>query len=292
MATKTRIGQCALCRQNGKELQLSHIVPHLVGRYLMKTSPGAIRRTDMPNKTVQDIEKHYLLCHDCEELFSANETWFANNIFLPYEENKKIAFEYDEKLTKFIVSLSWRSLYMDLMEYVQNPDFPQEMLSIFLDAEQIMRDFLLGKRDNIGTIENHIFFLDRVKQNEDTRKIPSISTILHRTISSYGIYNGGSAFTLSKMMGILVVTFYSMDEREQWTNTKIEVNGGTIAAENQCMRSVIGQEIYRWSKQAEDMCNAMSEAQKQKITDKSKKLGESIKEYPIFQDWTDDYYNK
>ena len=34
---KTAHGQCALCRQN-KELQLSHIVPHFVGRRMIKTA--------------------------------------------------------------------------------------------------------------------------------------------------------------------------------------------------------------------------------------------------------------
>ena len=85
---KTQMGQCALCRAN-KELQLSHIIPHFVGRKLIKTSPGNIRITNEPNKVVQDIEKHFLLCHDCEELFSAKERWFANTIFNPYQEHKK-----------------------------------------------------------------------------------------------------------------------------------------------------------------------------------------------------------
>lgn len=69
---KTITGQCALCRIN-KELQLSHIVPSFVGRKMKNTSPGNIRFTNEPNKITQDIEKHYLLCHECEELFSAKE---------------------------------------------------------------------------------------------------------------------------------------------------------------------------------------------------------------------------
>lgn len=58
---KTINGQCALCRQN-KELQLSHIVPHFVGRKMIKTAPENIRITNEPNKVAQDIEKHYMLC--------------------------------------------------------------------------------------------------------------------------------------------------------------------------------------------------------------------------------------
>ena len=96
------MGQCALCRAN-KELQLSHIIPHFVGRKLIKTSPGNIRITKEPNKVAQDIEKHLLLCHDCEELFSAKERWFANTIFNPYQEHKKAVFDYDKNLAYFII---------------------------------------------------------------------------------------------------------------------------------------------------------------------------------------------
>ncbi|WP_196602305.1 hypothetical protein, partial [Pectinatus frisingensis] len=125
----TQRGKCALCRQN-KELQLSHIVPHFVGRKLKKTALGNIRVTNEPNKVVQDIEKHFMLCHDCEEAFSVRESWFANQIFNPYQDKTKIEFDYDENLTRFIVSLSWRSLYLDLDEFSADPDFNQDILMI------------------------------------------------------------------------------------------------------------------------------------------------------------------
>lgn len=113
---KTITGQSALYRIN-KELQLSHIVPSFVGRKMKNISPGNIRYTNELNKITQDIEKHYLLCHECEEFFSAKERWFANNIFNLWQDAEKSRFEYDENLTYFIVSLSWRSLYLDLEEY-------------------------------------------------------------------------------------------------------------------------------------------------------------------------------
>ena len=159
---KTKKGQCALCRKN-KELQLSHIVPHFVGRKMIKTAPGNIRMTNEPNIVAQDIEKHYMLCHDCEELFSARERWFASNIFNPWQDHKQEQFSYDENLTYFIISLSWRSLYLDLEEFSCDSTFNREVLMIMLRAENIMRDYLLGKRQDISDIQNHIFFFDRIE---------------------------------------------------------------------------------------------------------------------------------
>ena len=284
---KTQMGQCALCRAN-KELQLSHIIPHFVGRKLIKTSPDNIRITNEPNKVVQDIEKHFLLCHDCEELFSAKERWFANTIFNPYQEHKKTVFNYDKNLTYFIISLSWKSLYRDLEEFSCDKEFSKEILMILFRAEQTMRDYLLGKRKDIDTIENHILFFDRIKYAQDLDASQHPSIVMHRSTSSYTVYNGKTSFTISNLMGILIVTFFSMDTNECWSNTKIEIETGTIEAKNQKIVSVVGQEIQHWMNQTKEAQKNISETQQKKILEKIQALGDDIKNYPIFQDWMDD----
>lgn len=284
---KTQIGQCALCRQN-KKLKLSHIVPNFVGRRLKNTSPGSIRVTNEPNKVAQDIEKHFMLCHDCEELFSARERWFANIFFNPYQDINETIYDYNENLTYFIVSLSWRSLYLDLTEYVMDTDFDQDILMTLFRAEEIMHDYLMGKRADIGFIENHIFFLDRIQSisNMDASKNPSLA--MHRSISSYTAYNGATSFTISNLMGILIVTFYSMHSKEKWINTKINLGIGRIEARNQNITSVVGKEIQHWMNQSEEAKNNLSPIQKKKIEEKFKNIGEDIKKYPIYQDFEDD----
>ncbi len=284
---KTINGQCALCRQN-KELQLSHIVPHFVGRKMIKTAPGNIRITNEPNKVAQDIEKHYMLCHDCEELFSAKERWFASNIFNPWQDHKQQIFVYDENLTYFIISLSWRSLYLDLEEYSCDPTFNKEILMIMLRAESIMRDYLLGKRQDVSDIQNHMFFFDRIESasNYDFGKNPSVA--MHRSITSYSAYNGKTSFTISNLLGIMIVTFYSMAEQEEWANTQVLNGSGTIAAKNQGIKSVVGQEIQHWMNEAENAKNNLSENQRNKILEKMESLGDGIKDYAIFQDFLDD----
>lgn len=284
---KTLTGQCALCRQN-RELQLSHIVPNFVGRRLKNTSPGYIRVTNDPNKVAQDIEKHYMLCHDCEELFSEKERWFANHIFNPYQDKKETVFNYDENMTYFIISLSWRSLYLDLAEFMVNPDFDKDILLTLFRSEGIMHDYLMSKRTDIENIENHIYFFDRIQSvtRLDASKNPSIA--MHRSICSYTSYNGKTCFTVSNLMGILVVTFYSMESREKWANTKINLDKGRIEARNQYMESVVGQEISFWMNQAEEAKGNLSPEQKMKIDERFRKLGDDIKKYPIYQDIVDD----
>ena len=89
-------------------------------------------------------------------------------------------------------------------------------------------------------------------------------------------------------MGILIVTFFSMDTNECWSNTKIEIETGTIEAKNQKIVSVVGQEIQHWMNQTKEAQKNISETQQKKILEKIQALGDDIKNYPIFQDWMDD----
>ena len=280
---KTRLGRCALCCQS-KELQLSHIIPHFIGRKLINTSPGNIRASNAPNRTVQDIFKEYMLCAGCEERFSAKETWFANHVFNPYIDRKEKVFSYDERLTYFIVSVSWRTLYGDLEKFAQDPFFDKDRLLTLFRAEQIMREYLLGKRNELDGIQNHIFFLDRVQfvHGLDTSLNPNV--VMHRTISSYSVCDGKTLFTLSNLMGILLITFYAMDSNEVWVNTKVELSSGILKAENQHMESVVGNEIQFWMEEGAAAQQKLSEKQRKKIEEKMRALGDDILNYPIIQD--------
>lgn len=117
---------------------------------------------DEPNKTIQDLERHYLLCHDCEEEFSVSEKWFAENIFYSWKKGESIEFEYNSNLHYFVTSLSWRSILLDIMNFVRDGYIDIQKLQIMIESEKTMKDYLLRKRNDIGTIENHIFFFERM----------------------------------------------------------------------------------------------------------------------------------
>ena len=210
--------------------------------------------------------------------------------FLSHILTKKLkTFSYDSKLAYFIASLSWRTLYLDLDGFSRDPSFDTENLMILLRAEQTMRDYLLGKRNDLEAIQNHVFFLDRIQSapNLDASMNPNV--VMHRTISSYTVYDGKTLFTLSNLMGILVVTFYAMDSREIWVNTKIELGNGILKAENQQMTSIVGNEIQYWMEQGAAAQQNLSEKQRKKLEEKMRALGDDILKYPIIQDLFDDF---
>lgn len=275
---------CALCGQP-KELQLSHIVPKFIINHLKKTSIGKIRNQE---KAVQDGEKHYLLCHDCEELFSRSERAFANQIFYPYLRDHKDNFNYSKDIYYFITSLSWRSLYLDICDFVKEGTLKVEVLEKLIESEKVMRSFLLGKRSDLEGIEHHIFFFDRVDAVENIPNSDEINLIVHRMIRSYTGYQVNTIFTISDLCGILVITLYQKDDCEKWENTEIVNSEGTIIAKDQHIEGLVGNEIAYWCEDAQKMKKELPESDFDRMVKKLQEIGEDIKNFPIYQDVEDD----
>lgn len=281
--------ECALCHNNSA-LELSHIIPKFVVRYLKNTSVGKLRSADNPNATIQDGEKHYLLCGECEDRFSECEKKFADNIFHPYFKQHQRSFTYDKWLHYFITSVSWRHLYLDLLDFVQHHVVGLDALECLIESEQIMREYLLGKRADIGDIEHHIFFFEDVSSMPDELKKMQPHVSIHRSICGYSVADEKSRtyFTMTNMMGIFLFTLYHKGENEIWENTRIFDRIGTIEAKNQSITSVCGQEIARIMTEAERSQEQLTDRQQEKIKERLEKAADKIDQYPIWNDWKKD----
>lgn len=281
-------GICALCHEN-KELELSHIIPKFVIRYLKKTSFGAIRSMENPNKVVQDGEKHYLLCGDCEDLFSIYETKFANRFFYPYMNNAIKDFDYDEDIYYFLTSVSWRSLYLDILDFVEHPEevgLDIDTLENLIEKEKSMRDYLLRMKSDITSLEHHIFFFDDLVDTQKAYPEMRPHATFHRGITSYTFFNKqlNSQATITNMMGIILFTLYSKGPDEYWENTEIKNGKGRIAAKNQMIRSFCIDELNAILEEARKSFTSTSEKQKEKIAEKIKADPEGFSKSKVFED--------
>lgn len=267
---KKYIEKCALCGEI-KPLEMSHVIPKMAVRRLKRTSIGAIRNTANINAIIQDSEKQYLLCGDCEDLFSECETYFANTVFNPYLNRIKTEFIYDERLFYFLTSVSWRCLYLDLIDFVENNLLNNNALEKLIESEHIMREYLLHKRDNIEFIENHIFFFDDIREIVSEKFDYSLQphTTFHCGITGYSVCTDTRTYyTIINMLGVIIITFYNMGEGEEWENTKIINGNGVIKAENQHIRSVVGSELLKIMERVKKAGDELSDLQKEKIKSK------------------------
>ncbi|MBZ9688854.1 hypothetical protein G9F72_021260 [Clostridium estertheticum] len=146
-----KIGTCALCKKENCTLELSHIIPKFVFRRIIKKSAtGFMRNPFNPDERIQDGDKQYLLCGDCEDLFNVSETLFANKIFHPYKGDALKEFKYEEWLSFFISSVNWRNLYLDVLDFKSSNSISEQELDVLVESEEILRDYLLSRTKNIS----------------------------------------------------------------------------------------------------------------------------------------------
>jgi hypothetical protein len=147
-------GRCRLCHLQ-KPLRESHIIPSFVARQIKKTSiTGYLRDGVAPNLRRQDLPTFPLLCDECEALFSADERYFCNSIFVPFRGKPFTSIRYDQRLLRFAVSLAWRNLV--LHESLLKDDFPQHVTAID-EALKEWGSFLLKELPHPGKREHHLF---------------------------------------------------------------------------------------------------------------------------------------
>ncbi|MDA1802616.1 hypothetical protein [Bacillus cereus group sp. BY6-1LC] len=266
-------GECALCKKES-ELKLSHIIPKFVFRTLKKDSfTGRFRAATEPNKALQDGKKEYMLCGECEGLFSSNETKFSNKIFIPFKENGfKTPLKYDDNwLNFFITSVNWRVLYLDIQkeENERNPQLT-DALNKMKQSEEIMRAFLLGNRYNLDRIENHIFFFDVAESASGFERPNSLflGTVFASTII-LGNAEEKFIYIVSNLSGVLIITIIKKYQKDKWYNTFVKNESGKVKPP-QKMESILGQEFSNLQKLREQYKQGLSPNQKKQIEEKIK----------------------
>lgn len=154
------LGYCKLCNKY-TDIKSSHIVPKFIGKWLKKTSiTGYLRNNVTFQRRSQDIWKEYWLCSDCESLFSKWEDEFASKVFYPFVDRGESIVEYDNWLSKFCASLSWRSLkYMRSKNSEVNKSV--DYVNILNKTEKYLSEYLLGISDNLSNCEQHIIPLEK-----------------------------------------------------------------------------------------------------------------------------------
>ncbi|GLH64483.1 hypothetical protein [Parageobacillus sp. G301] len=268
MGKKGIVGTCALCKEQNVILEESHIIPKFVFRRIMKKSvTGFMRNAFNPNQRVQDGDKQYLLCGNCEDLFNTCETKFANNVFYPYKKGKLKEFEYEEWLNYFISSVNWRNLYLDILDFQANKSLATEKLDTLIRNEEILRDYLLGRRNDISKIENHIFFFDDIKRTDKVIADADPHTFFRHSSFGYTVicndFNG--YYVISNLSGILICTILEKSSIENWENTYVNVDRGKFEVKNQKVKSPVMGDIIDYMNESRKAQEQLSKEQQEKI---------------------------
>ncbi|WP_176216959.1 hypothetical protein [Andreprevotia lacus] len=256
-------GPCLLCNKES-ELQLSHIIPSFVFRWLRESAGnGHLRMGTQPNLRAQDGLKRYWLCSSCEGIFSQSERYFANHIFYPYLKNSSSRFNYDSWLIHFCTSISWRVLCFFLTEgHVAS--YPSAAIEQMKKAEIIWREHLLGERLHPGPHQQHLLPMDQVASVQG-KIAPNINRYLMRAIDIDLCHSHQSIFTYAKLGRFIILGFISESTPNRWRDTKVNAKNGTIEPKSYTLPAAFGDYINHKAQRISILLGEISEKQKRKI---------------------------
>ncbi len=255
---------CRLCNNN-PAIEGGHVIPKFVSDTIKKNSPtGFLRNPNNVNRRIQDGDKLPLLCENCEARFSKREKHFSEQVFNPFQEDELQSLTYGSWLTYFIVSVSWRSLVLDLGGFEADSRWNDADLQPLRDAEQLMRDYLLDQRDNVGTIENHLMIgLDQVTSTSPTFTKPNV--ILRTSTVAYALMipADGAYYVSGNLAGIIFCTVIAPSASDKYEGTRINADGGTITAERQRISSPAMHDLLKLFHEATE--SSLSQRQESKV---------------------------
>jgi hypothetical protein len=253
---------CKLCLQS-KPLADSHIIPKFVGKWLKESSAtGYLRAAENPNVRKQDLPTEKLLCYDCETLLSRWENTFAKEIFLPFREENKTKFNYDEWFMKFAVSLAWRTAITEIDDFRNENPYLGSKVD---DALEVWRDFLLNGSILKG-YEQHVFFLDTVINTRG--ELPSGFHWYTLRGTDATIVSSDKQVFLYIKLPAMVFWFGVYPSRMQgWKKTKIHHRGHISAGKQKIRDDVFGSFLLDRAKTVMAIGGGISSRQEQKIVD-------------------------
>ncbi|WP_373544191.1 hypothetical protein [Chamaesiphon sp.] len=216
---------CKLC-QNEPTREDSHIIPSFVFRWIKSISPtGFLRKSSNPNKRVSDGDKYKLLGSECEDLFSTWEKQFADKIFHPVHKlgQNDLAFDYDQWLSKFCVSLSWRvltHLTRDGYEYL-----PYGHGSLVQPTLKVWQDYLCGRREDIASYRQHLLILDKPTSASEEMDLKDLAIYFTRSVDYDTMHSNEEYYVISKICNILIIG--SIKEKSyNWKGTSVSLSNG------------------------------------------------------------------
>lgn len=258
-------GKCALCNKNA-ELRSSHIIPKFVFSWFKESAPSAIRGIDEPNRRVQDGLRQYLLCSDCEGLFSVWEKSFCEHLFLPLHSNPTptAPIRYGSYALKFAVSVSWRVL----MYYHQTDDLhhlSKEQIETTQTALDVWREFLLGKLPNPGQFEQHLLPVDVIKNYSGPAVSPFLNRYLLRSVHMSVICSDTWTIVYTKMGHLILFGFIQEATYKRWKGTKLHINKGLIMPRGYRLPKYIAKYFNEQANEAAKALASVSSRQKKII---------------------------
>lgn len=145
-----------------------------------------------------------------------------------YHEIGQTAFEYGDWLSFFICSVNWRTLHLDNIVFHAENKWRGEVLDILDTAEQTLADFLLGNRNDIADMENHILPMFEITDKNTDIKEPNFLFRVSAFDYTFFLPSQNAYYVCANLAGVLIFTVVRRGDNDVWDNTFVNLIGGSI----------------------------------------------------------------
>ena len=205
-------GNCHFCGKP-RELIDSHVWPKFAYKRFVANQDKGGQFADLSTLTLTNRQyTRYWFCRSCEDVLGQTETYVAQ-LCDRMEKAPRAIHAYDERLLRFVVSISWRSLKL------HHENMKNSVLEMKWPGVRLWRQYLLGEVARIEPYNQHVFNiigapigLDKALGGQpDSDHTPVISQI-------------GPLL----MVGHLKPQGLTAKEKLTWNNTKVGRSGSII----------------------------------------------------------------
>lgn len=249
-----------LC-QKAQPIKNSHIIPKFAVRWIKLNCSPYLRNLEQPNLRKEDLPRLPLLCTTCEGVFAADEDMFARSIFKPYQENQtEQNFKYGSWLSRFVISLSWRVLAINLDQLsTEEPAlFPHS-----LQAFEYWRQFLLRRTNKIKPYEHRMFFFSSVDESSTVQIPPRFHSYILRGFDASVVSSDTRSRVYSLLPGMLIWSTIQPPRSKDWGPKSVIGKSGFLSTSQQTKDSFLFNWIFQRANAASEA--KVSELQQAKI---------------------------
>lgn len=248
-----------------EEMQ-SHIFPKLIYKRIRSHPKSRFRSLDNFSKAMQDGEKRPMLCHDCEERFSAFESKFATLFLDPYLESEKLKNLHSTWVNYYFLSVAWRVLWDDLYRMKSHCEhFSRHIFEEYCDE---LGKCLLAFKDGANSkipkqFKTRVYKLNRlIKQSE-------VNELAKGCIFGYSVFlaKSHSFSVIVYYAGLVFVTDYIPDKRRY-----IFLGGKPTLFKTRCKKKEVTEELkIQFCEMAQQYKKVMTPDMRKKISERYNK---------------------
>lgn len=260
-------GKCKLCKNEAK-LEKSHFVPKFIGKYLKKTSiTGYLREKNQVQKRVQDLPKEYWLCGECEDIFSTWEALFSQKIFYPYIDNPSERLQYGNWLSKFVASISWRTLtYIRSKNSDDEANHTDEYIKCLDSAELGLSNYLQGKTDNLFEFEQHIYPVGAIASHTIENNMPkNINRYFLRTVAMDIVGNKEEIYVFTKIPSFIFLGVVKSKLSKVIRSSRISIRGDVLSPREYIFPAGVGEYMFEKAEEINKAYDGIPDDQHRKI---------------------------